>query len=495
MKSKVKILVPMIALLLAAQGILQQIVVYPYWKDNYSVQSEGDYSQLSPDQLLFAVAGFREMIAGILWVRADGYFETGQYDAILPMIRIVTLLDPKQIDVYSTGMWHIAYNFTDEAQRSDRRYVSVALALGKEGSQNNDYSYELYFETGWLWFHKINDGYDDAVQLIEKASTYDIATLEKQYLDSGMSPSEATYHAKINGIPPARSNLLGKAYLRAGRIRDALNYFNKRVLDEEAKMKGDIYSPARVARDTNENNFDNLLVRMTQRGWFAREGGYYEGGGYDTDPPFDVGFSAQVTVIDHKVLQVRGTWNVLPVGTRIRFILRDADYPNATPGGMVWDQGMRVDFEPSRDRTFLQDSLYVRNQRFTKRIDMRRDVTMYPLTRDEYILEFYYNPRSAPDHIQDRFGFTGEGMTDKTYLDTEVREDQRVIFCQMRLTREQIYRIGEWSPGRKTPVVQTDNFRAEGMLDRNSDIIQVPGLRAPGASTSEGDSDEPDASE
>ena len=332
------------------------------------------------------------------------------------------------------------------------------------------------------------------MSLIEKASTYDRVKLENQYLASGMGPAEARYHAEINGIPPARSNLLGKAYLRAGRITDALNYFHKRVLEEEEKMDGDIYSDHRVARDTNENNFDNLLVRMTQRGFFARQGGYYVGSGYDTDPPFDVGFSAQVTVTDHKVLQVRGTWNVLPVGTRIRFILRDADYPHATPGGMDWDQGEEVEFEPSRDRTFLQDSLYVKNQRFTKRIDMRRDVTMYPLTREEYILEFYYNPRSAPDHIQDRFGFTGEGMTDANYLRTDVREGQRVVFCQMRLTRAQIYRIGEWSMGRKTPVVQTDNFRAEGMLSR-SDIIQVPGLRAPTAAKSDDDSDEPDTPE
>ena len=494
MRIKVKVLVSLIVLFLAGQATLQRLVVYPYWQENYSVQSEGDYSQLAPDQLIMAAAGFREMIAGILWVRADGYFETGKYDAVLPMIRIVTLLDPKQIDVYSTGMWHIAYNFTDEAQRSDRRYVPVALALGKEGSRNNDYSYELYFETGWLWYHKINDGYDEAVSLIEKASTYDRVKLENQYLASGMGPAEARYHAEINGIPPARSNLLGKAYLRAGRITDALNYFHKRVLEEEEKMDGDIYSDHRVARDTNENNFDNLLVRMTQRGFFARKGGYYVGSGYDTDPPFDVGFSAQVTVTDHKVLQVRGTWNVLPVGTRIRFILRDADYPHATPGGMDWDQGEEVEFEPSRDRTFLQDSLYVKNQRFTKRIDMRRDVTMYPLTREEYILEFYYNPRSAPDHIQDRFGFTGEGMTDANYLRTDVREGQRVVFCQMRLTRAQIYRIGEWSMGRKTPVVQTDNFRAEGMLSR-SDIIQVPGLRAPTAAKSDDDSDEPDTPE
>src|SRR4029078_5210778 len=52
---------------------------------------------------LGAVSGFRQVIAGLLWVRADSFFHQGNYDAILPLVRIITWLDPNFLDVYSTG--------------------------------------------------------------------------------------------------------------------------------------------------------------------------------------------------------------------------------------------------------------------------------------------------------------------------------------------------------------------------------------------------------
>src|ERR1035438_876821 len=147
-----------IVVLLCGQAALQKAFIFPTWQKNYSVEAEGEISaQLSPDQILLQLFGFREFLAGILWVRADGFFDEGNYDAILPIIKLCTTLDPKQIDIYATGMWHIGYNFTDEQQRSDRRYVASALALGKQGSRQNPETYELFFETGWMWYHKIQD--------------------------------------------------------------------------------------------------------------------------------------------------------------------------------------------------------------------------------------------------------------------------------------------------------------------------------------------------
>src|SRR5688572_7220079 len=193
------ILLAVILALFVAQGAIHTTLVYPRWKKDYSPNT-GDFSggtALDPDQLLFALVGLREFIAGILWVRADSFFDTGNYDAILPIIRLVTWLDPKQIDVYATGMWHVGYNFTDEEQRSDRRYLPSALALGKEGARQNPKTYEMYFETGWMWYHKIDDDYGKAVDWFERA------------------------HA-IPDILPARRNLLVNAYLRNGQADKAL---------------------------------------------------------------------------------------------------------------------------------------------------------------------------------------------------------------------------------------------------------------------------------
>ncbi|MBX3115654.1 MAG: tetratricopeptide repeat protein [Fimbriimonadaceae bacterium] len=450
MKLKRAPMFAVMALCLVVQGAIARIN-YPIWEKTYSPRTGSDLRGLSGDQLLIALAGFREMVAGILWVRADTYFDEGNYDAILPVIRLVTMLDPKQIDVYATGMWHIAYNFTDEQSRSDRRYIPSALALGAEGARNNDYTYELFFETGWLWYHKIDDNYDNAVNWWKQAS-------------------------EIKDMQTARKNILAMALLRDGKLEEAVDHYQTLLDQAEIEFnKNSTEYQNRQNRDTIESNLDNTLVRMAQRGNFALKGGYYNEWKYDTNPPYDVGFSAQVVVEDSRVLRVEGTWNVQPVGTRVRITLRDADNPNGIPAGMKWDRSNTVDLDPEKDVTFMQDALFVKNQSFFKRIDMARDPVMYPFTTDKYYVEFYYNPRSAPPHIQDRFGFNGEGMTDSNFLNTDIRNGQRVVYCRLELTRDQLLRTGEWST--KTPVVKTTNFVPTGA--RNSeDIIDVPGMRS-----------------
>jgi len=78
--------------------------------------------------------GLKEVVAGLLWVRADEFFHSGNYAAVIPIVRIVTWLDPHQIDVYDTGAWHLSYNFTDSQERSDRRYIPASRALYREGT-------------------------------------------------------------------------------------------------------------------------------------------------------------------------------------------------------------------------------------------------------------------------------------------------------------------------------------------------------------------------
>lgn len=444
--------------LFVGQAVIGNLGVFPGWSKNYSPVKEGKSlvsASLSADQMLFALAGFRELIAGILWVRADSFFETGNYDAILPIIRLVTMLDPHQIDVFATGMWHIGYNFTDEDQRSDRRYLPSAVALGTEGAEQNPNTYEMFFETSWLWYHKIEDNYPAAVKWMEQA------------------------HARKD-ILPARRNLLCRLYERNGQVDKSVELWFK-LSDEaqkayEADKEKRNYS-LRTNRDTIESNLDTLLVRMSQRGFFNQQaGGNFTD--YDTNPPFDVGFSAKVTVVDEKVLKVQGTWNVLSIGSRLRCVLRDADYPNAIKGSVDWEsQAKGVDLDPPKDRTYMQEGLFVRNQRFDKKIDMSRDPTMYPMVGKNYVIEFYYNPRSAPAHIQDKFGWNGEGMTDKNIgnMSTDARPGMKVLYASLPLTKEQLLLRGEWTD--KVPVVKTSNYvETEKNYTDGKDKLDIPGL-------------------
>ncbi|MGV3616357.1 MAG: tetratricopeptide repeat protein [Fimbriimonas sp.] len=443
------------------QGLLQRGFIFDKWSKDYSGKV-GDASGLAPDQMLFALVGFRELIAGILWVRADSFFDSGNYDAILPIIRLVTILDPHQIDVFATGMWHIGYNFTDEEQRSDRRYIPSALALGAEGARQNPKTYEMYFETGWMWYHKIDDNYDKAV---------------KWFLDA----------RKQDDMIEARKNLLGMAYQRSGEVEKGLATYQELYDKASEKYEKEKDYSSRQNRETIEGNIDTMLVRMVQRGYIAGKEGRPLNG-YDVHPPFDVGFSVKASVVDPRVIRFEGTWNVLPVGTRVRVVLRDANYTMdvdgkevdiTQPAGLLWDFSGSVNLDPPRDRTFMQDQLFVRNRRFNRKVDMSKDPTMYPFTSDDYVLEFYYNPRSAPPHIQDKFSWNGEGMTDKNYLNTEVRPGQRVVFCQIKVSRDQILRRGEWQD--RTPVLKTPNYVEQDKATNKDDVIvDIPSLRSGG---------------
>ncbi|HOP80966.1 MAG TPA: hypothetical protein PLZ21_10420, partial [Armatimonadota bacterium] len=120
-----------------------------------------------------AAIGMREAVASLLWVRADEFFHSGEYEAILPLVRIVTWLDPHQLDVYSTGAWHLDYNFTDSEERSDRRYIPPAIALMREGIRNNPEIYDMYFDLGWMhYLQKIKD-YDNVAYWIGEATKRD----------------------------------------------------------------------------------------------------------------------------------------------------------------------------------------------------------------------------------------------------------------------------------------------------------------------------------
>lgn len=440
------------------------------WGKNYA-SGKGIAGDLSPDQILLQMLGFREFVAGMLWVRADGFFDQGNYDAVLPIIRVCTILDPKQIDIYSTGMWHIAYNFTDEQERSDRRYVSSALALGKEASRNNPQTYEPFFETGWIWYHKIDDDYEQAVKWFSLAN-------------------------KREDMQDARRNLLNSALFRNNELQESLDTYWQ-LLRAAEKKATDVKYGTTQNRDTIARNLDLAIVRMTQRGNFAAMRGETNLSAYDVMPKYNVGFSAQVTVDADRVFSILGTWNVDSIGTRIRVIIRDAENPAFKLAEMDWDAKNTVDLDPDKEITFAQDQLFVRNRRFKKDMDLSKDPTTYPFSEKSknFIVEFYYNPRSAPAHIQDKFGYNGEGMTDSNFLRTDVRQNlkpvlgtgdevtmeklpgiQPVMYAALTLTYDQVHRRGEWA--RKTPVVRTKNYDPKKVSIVDSEVIDVPSLRS-----------------
>lgn len=400
MKNKTSLRIALLALLLG-QAAIQDRFVFPSWRKDLAPKT-ANVVGLSPEQILFAFAGFREFMAGVLWVRADSFFHTGNYDAILPVLRIVTWLDPHQLEVYTTGGWHLAYNFTDESQRSDRRYIQPALKFLEEGARNNDNVWDLKFELGWTYFHKIQDPVS-AIPWMEEAS-------------------------KHPDMLEARRRVLAHAYAKAGRFQDAVNLWVELLERAEDRYKKDPDSfDARSNRDVVRNNLEGVLMRIVRR-----YGKYPE-----TLPPIVLDFEATAKVVRPKTILVEGTLGILTIGARVDVILRNKGFQ------MQYDpsQMESFSFEVDKDLTYMQDSLAVRDGKFRREIDMSKDPRMYGFKAQEYELEISFNPRAASINVQDRIGWSGEGITDPKYLDDKTIPGVRRVVKVIPLTREEILQL------------------------------------------------------
>ncbi len=387
-----------LALLFVVQAGLQWRIL-PLWSKNYAPKQAAPVG-LSPEQLLVAFAGFREFLAGMLWVRADGFFHSGNYDAILPMLRLVTWLDPHNIDVYTTGAWHMGYNFTDEAQRSDRRYIPLALKFLDEGIENNPNVWDLYFEMGWMYFHKIQDPVS-AVPWLKKANEFP-------------------------DMIPARRHTLAHALFKAGRFDESIDVWSQLLVDASKTRHQDWES--HTLYDVRLRNLEDSILDVVRR----------YGPEPETQPPLDMQFDATVKVVRPKVILVEGRLAIPTIGARVTVILRDRGKTiNYSPKALK-----TFTFEVDKDFTHMQDSIAVREMKFRREIDMSKDPKMYPFKAPEYEVEFIFDPRYASPQIQDRIGTDGVGMTDSRYLDPS-DPSARMLRKVVTLTREEILMIGK----------------------------------------------------
>ena len=386
-----------------------------------------------PSQMIAAtMIGLKEVVAGLLWVRADDFFHQGNFDAIVPLVRIITWLDPHQLDVYTTGAWHLDYNFVDSSERSDRRYIPASIALLEEGVKNNPQTFDLYFELGWVhYYQKIKD-YEKAAYWIEKA---------RHHYAIEADTGKRTDH------PGWVDRMLAHAYEKAGNIemakkvrREAIRYGEYLV----KKHPGDwTYSP------DVDRAVAALDLTIMREEW--RKTG--------TKPVIDVEFNPIVKRVAPKVLEISGTIKLISPQDYL------AAWPNDRPGFVLdrirdygansWLNGSRIDIElADRDyrtprlksftwdidkkATILVDSVYVGDGKFKLTLDMSKDPNIYSFHGDKYRLILDFDPLKSPDYIQDRIGWFGEGITDKHYLDMKTRPGVRRIRKVYELRRGDI---------------------------------------------------------
>ncbi len=367
-------------------------------KDGLSNVSKGG---LNNEFLLLPLLGFREAAAGLLWVRCDEFFHSGDYDAILPLVRLITWLDPHADNVYVTGAWHLAYNFTDASERSDRRYILPSQSLLQEGVENNMDIPDIKFELGWQRYDKIKDftGAETAFKLAEA------------------TPPNPKGDDFPYGAPLKTLHILAHTYEKEGRIPEALMEWQKAMdrSSEMLKRTPNDYSAKslNIAEQRNYNeNLQRYHNRYTTTGHDSVNPSVYPevlepppGSPDKTPRPWDVALLTQVRIVRPKVFKIGGQFNSQD-GARIDVRITDWDFQEHKINGTL------NDFSVDSSQTILMDSISVRKNHFEREMDMSKDPKMYSFSQPTYRVVLSYNARTTAPHLLDRFGWSGEGMTD-----------------------------------------------------------------------------------
>ena len=398
------------ALLLFVPIALLQKGIDPIYQKNYAPSQSFRLGakNLPVEMALGAFTGFREAVAGMLWVRCDEFFHNGDYEAIMPLIRVITWLDPHQIDVYETGAWHMDYNFTDSSERSDRRYIPFSLSLLGEGIANNPDEPDLYADMAFVhYFRKIEDFPQSAHWF---GQGWDVVTAKN--LGDVNDPTQFTEADK--GVMTIGHGL-AHSYEFSGNIPAAVDQWNKclKLHDALIKQKPDDFSEQQDKGIALKQLYE-LQGRMKYRP-------------IDTAKPLDMHFAPQIVRVAPRIFVVKGTlqgygatkFNLEtgertfgPVdGCRVEVRLQDEGYKLPVLGAYTLTSSV----DPSV--TIMQDAVSVRGGKIGgdqgRKIDMSKDLDMYSFKAPRYTFTAYFmpnNPNDAPIQVQDRIGWLGEGL-------------------------------------------------------------------------------------
>jgi tetratricopeptide (TPR) repeat protein len=388
----------------------------------------GSLSQLPIQFALGGLIGFREAIAGLLWVRCDDFFDQGNYSAITPLIRIITWLDPHQIDVYETGAWHMDYNFTDSFQRSDRRYIPLSLALMREGIANNPNVPDMYADLAFThYFRKIGD-YPMAKVWYVKGQAVDDSQRAATANDLSDSNDRADAKAAAQSVTTL-GHMLAHTYEALGEIPEAIKQWQYCIQMHQWN----------ITHNTNEKYPEQFGLKASQRGmyederrmvWRAR----------DTKVPVNMEFHPELVRVAPKIFVLKGTMHVIGNiakpkaidGKQVGFLENGQAVWGPVDGCRVEirlnDLGYKMPYIPSfnlssinlnPDVTIMQDSAsvlkdYIGGTRGRK-IDMSQDPDIYSFTAPKYQVTLWFDPsdpNDCPINVQDRIGWLGQGMTD-----------------------------------------------------------------------------------
>jgi hypothetical protein len=133
----------------------------------------GDVDPTSSTMVL-VLGGLRCVAANLLWTEAIEMQKEHDWTNLEVVVKSIVKLEPHFISVWTFQGWNLAYNVSVEwDQVSDKYYwIKQGIKFLRNGTEVNEHSPELRWDTGWTYFHKIGKA-DEAALLKEKYKSDD----------------------------------------------------------------------------------------------------------------------------------------------------------------------------------------------------------------------------------------------------------------------------------------------------------------------------------
>ena len=184
-------------------------------------------------QFLF---GFKDIVVDLMWLRIDYYWDHQQQEKMFPLYRMITKLDPRFLDAWILWGWNIGYNLSaavKDPEIKEKCYWADVNIL-KEGIKFNQDKYDLFFECGWVYYHKL--------KLYAEAAKY--FTLAGQCKDHPMYVSHILAHSYAKQHNWQKSletwkSVKGKGYKNASESEVARRHIKKMKKYIEMEQRGE----------------------------------------------------------------------------------------------------------------------------------------------------------------------------------------------------------------------------------------------------------------
>lgn len=119
---------------------------------------------------LFMISGFEGIAVDLLWLHMDEEWHKGRWYEMLPILVAITYIQPSFLQAWELGGWHLCYNMSvyDKDEARSKKFIDEGIKFLKKGIVKNPVGYELYFNLGWVYYHKLNR-YEEAIDYFKSA--------------------------------------------------------------------------------------------------------------------------------------------------------------------------------------------------------------------------------------------------------------------------------------------------------------------------------------